>query len=98
MINVLRSIPKTFLPYIFFSLITSYNSQTILSSSLNKIKGKLNFSIDEIIKQKLLPLNIPIIQYLPIGHDYPNITIPIGSAFEFLSDDDLLIQKKIIFK
>ena len=57
-----------------------------------------DFSIDEIIKQKLLPLNIPIIQYLPIGHDYPNITIPIGSAFEFLSDDDLLIQKKIIFK
>ncbi|WP_195430715.1 LD-carboxypeptidase [Clostridium sp. D46t1_190503_E9] len=57
-----------------------------------------DFSIDEIINQKLLPLNIPIIQGLPIGHDYPNITIPIGSLFEFLSDNDLLIQKKIIFK
>lgn len=57
-----------------------------------------DFSIDEIIKQKLLPLNIPIIQGLPIGHDYPNITIPIGSSFEYISNDDLLIQKKIIFK
>lgn len=57
-----------------------------------------DFTIDELIKQKLVPLNIPIIQGLPIGHDYPNITLPIGALFEFLYDNDLLIQKKIIFK
>jgi len=55
-------------------------------------------TIENIIKEKLNPLNIPIIYGLKIGHEYPNITIPIGSTFKFSSKDNLLIQKEIIFK
>lgn len=85
-------------------------SQLISCGKLQKVSGIIighftdcssknnTFSIDEVIKEKLVPLNIPLIQYFPIGHDYPNITIPIGGNFEFLSDDNLLIQKKLIFK
>ena len=85
-------------------------SQLISCGKLQKLSGiiigyftncvskdnKLN--IEEIIKEKLVPLNIPIIQGLKIGHDYPNITLPIGSKFKFLSSENLLIQKEIIFK
>lgn len=62
------------------------------------INKPTDFSIEEIIRQKLVPLNIPIINRIPIGHDYPNITIPIGAQFEFFSDTNLLIQKKVLFK
>ncbi len=55
-------------------------------------------TIKNIIKEKLIPLNIPIIYGLKIGHEYPNITIPIGSTFQFSTKDNLLIQKEIIFK
>jgi muramoyltetrapeptide carboxypeptidase len=85
-------------------------SQLISCGKLQKVSGimlgyftncvskdnKLN--IEEIIKEKLIPLNIPIIQGFKIGHDYPNITFPIGSKFKFLSNKNLLIQKEIIFK
>jgi len=55
-------------------------------------------TVEYIIKEKLMPLNIPIIYGLKIGHDYPNITIPIGGSFKFSSKDNLLIQNQIIFK
>ncbi len=55
-------------------------------------------TVEYIIKEKLIPLNIPIIYGIKIGHDYPNITIPIGASFKFSSKDRLLIQNKIIFR
>ncbi|WP_291706687.1 LD-carboxypeptidase [Clostridium sp.] len=55
-------------------------------------------TVEYIIKEKLMPLNIPIIYGLKLGHDYPNITVPIGSNFKFSSKDNLLIQNQIIFK
>lgn len=36
-------------------------------------------SIPEVIKNILLPLNKPIILGVPFGHQYPNITLPIGA-------------------
>lgn len=35
--------------------------------------------ISNLIKNILLPFNKPIILGIPIGHDYPNISIPLGS-------------------
>ena len=49
--NVDRSIPRTFFPYMFFSLITSYIVQTLLSTSASNGNGnpsslRMNFSWD----------------------------------------------------
>lgn len=85
-------------------------SQLISSGKLKKISGIIvgnftncinknhNTPVEKIIKEKLLPLNIPIINSMCVGHDYPNITIPIGSKFKFCSKNNLLIQQEIIFK
>lgn len=85
-------------------------SQLITSKKLQKASGIIlgnftncnnlqdHFSVNDLIKQKLIPLNIPIIQGFPFGHEYPNISFPIGSEFEFSATNDLLIQKKYIFK
>ena len=53
-----------------------------------------SFDINHIIKEKLERLEIPIIIGFPAGHDYPNIMLPIGSHFTYISDKNLLIQTK----
>lgn len=40
-------------------------------------------SLERIILDKLVPLNIPIISNAHFGHDYPNLTIPIGAIGYF---------------
>ena len=74
-------------PYVIDRLLT----QLLLSSKLNKCNAIIighmtnctddnNYSFDtlNIIKNILLPLNIPIILNVPFGHSYPNLTFPIG--------------------
>lgn len=73
-------------------------SGIIIGYFTNCINKNNNITVEEILKEKLSPFNIPIIQGVKIGHDYPNITFPIGSSFKFLSQENLLIQKEIIFK
>ena len=84
-------------------------SQLISSNKLKNLSGiilgkftdcdgdKNSFSVDDLIKEKLLPLKIPIIKGFPFGHDYPNITIPIGSFFKFDPCNDTLYQCQHIF-
>ena len=84
-------------------------SQLISCGKLNNISAiiigyftncdDLNKSIyiKDILKEKLIKLNIPIIYNVKIGHSYPNITIPIGTKFEYDSKNKLLIQKEKIF-
>ncbi|SHK74673.1 muramoyltetrapeptide carboxypeptidase [Clostridium cavendishii DSM 21758] len=67
-------------------------TQLLLSGKLNKCKGfiighftpskdtnEFSLPILTVIKNILIPLNKPIIIGIPFGHDYPNITLPIGS-------------------
>lgn len=75
-------------PYVIDRLLT----QLILSSKLNKCKAILighmtgcsldtyeeSFTTLEVIKKRLIPLNIPIIYGIPFGHSYPNLIFPIG--------------------
>ena len=56
-----------------------------------------SFSVDDLIKEKLVSLKIPIIKSLPFGHNYPNIIIPIGSQFKFDSSKNILYQNQSIF-
>lgn len=56
-----------------------------------------SFTLDDIITQKLLPLNIPIIKNFPSGHSYPNITLPIGCNLYYDSKKSLLTISENIF-
>lgn len=74
------------------------SSAIIIGNFTNCSSNDALLNIEYILKEKLLPLNIPIIYGLKIGHEYPNITIPIGSTFRFSTKENLLIQKEMIFK
>ena len=65
---------------------TNYNKENYLINIRNIFKEKLEF------------LNIPIIYGINIGHEHPNISIPIGCKFFYDSKYNLLIQKEIIFE
>lgn len=65
----------------------------ILGHFTNCTSNKSTLTLEEIIEEKLLPLNIPIIKHFPCGHDYPNVTIPIGVTFRYDSKKHLLIQE-----
>ena len=56
-----------------------------------KLSGKLK-TINTILSI-LLPYKKPIIYNIPFGHDYPNITLPIGSSILFDAAKDKLIIK-----
>lgn len=87
--------------------IDKFLTQLILGNKLDKCLGfmigyinysnpeyrinKNSFTIDEIIQEKLVPLNKPIIYGLPCGHSYPNITLPIGGTIK------LDFNKKILY-
>lgn len=70
----------------------------ILGHFTNCVNKPTDFPIDELLKEKFSSLNIPVIYNFPIGHDYPNITMPIGGRFKFSSNSNLLIQKSNIFE
>lgn len=57
-----------------------------------------SFNLDDIIAQKLIPLNIPIIKNFPCGHSYPNVILPIGCNIEFNSQNSTLIISEDIFR
>lgn len=42
-----------------------------------------SLTTEEVILNRLLPLNIPLIIGMPFGHSCPNITIPIGAPAYF---------------
>ena len=56
-----------------------------------------SFTLEDIITQKLLPLNIPIIKNFPCGHSYPNLTLPIGCNLYYDSKNSLLTISENIF-
>lgn len=56
-----------------------------------------SFNLEDIITQKLLPLNIPIINNFPCGHSYPNLTLPIGCNLYYDSKNSLLSICENIF-
>lgn len=79
-------------------------TQLLLSKKLNKCSGFIlghftpyNEDVYSLIKEILLPLNKPIIIGFPIGHDYPNISLPIGSNIS-LDFNKSVIHISNIFK
>ena len=86
-------------------------SQLILSNKLKNCNGIIlghfkncnltnytkSFTLKEVFLNRLSSLNIPIIINFPFGHDYPNLTLPIGAIGKFsyknmtLSFDNFLL-------
>lgn len=67
----------------------------IIIGQFTNCKAEENsFDINHIIKEKLEKLKIPLIIGFPAGHDYPNITLPIGANFTYISNKNILIQNK----
>lgn len=94
-------------PYAIDRMLT----QLIKSKKLNKCKGIIighlsgcelknynhSLTIEQVIEDRLKPLNIPIIKGLPFGHSYPNITIPIGCKARFdLKEMKLVLKQEIL--
>lgn len=45
--------------------------------------SNISFTLSEVITDKLGLLSYPIIKNFPIGHSYPNLTLPIGSQLTY---------------
>ncbi|VYU13603.1 LD-carboxypeptidase [Clostridium tertium] len=69
------------------------SSAIIVGDFTNCVGSKSSPSINEVINERLSILKQPIIYGFKLGHDYPNISIPIGSVFKYLSKDKILIEK-----
>ncbi|TAG98775.1 MAG: LD-carboxypeptidase [Oscillatoriales cyanobacterium] len=50
-----------------------------------------SFSIEEVLRDRLLDLNIPIVSDLPFGHDGVNAALPVGIMATLDADSGLLI-------
>ena len=56
-----------------------------------------NTTTNNVLKNILLPLNKPIIMNFPCGHDYPNITLPIGAKVSLdFENNNLTILEPVI--
>lgn len=93
-------------PYVIDRLLTQLLSSNKLKHCKAIILGQFtdcassninNFSIYDLICQKLLPLNIPIVTNFPSGHSYPNITLPIGCKLSYNSKSNTLSTIQNIF-
>lgn len=87
-------------PYVIDRLL----SQLLLSKTINNCKGILlghftnctsnsdfSFATSELLLSKLNKLGIPIIFNVPFGHDYPNLTFPLGVSAHYSSKSKKLI-------
>jgi muramoyltetrapeptide carboxypeptidase len=41
-----------------------------------------DFSMEEILLERLAPLGLPLVRHLPVGHGRPNLALPIGRLAE----------------
>lgn len=94
-------------PYAIDRMLT----QLLCSQKLNSCKGIIlgqftdcglkdyskSLTVDEIIKDRLAPLNIPIISKFPFGHSYPNLVVPIGANASYSSKNKMLSINDTIF-
>jgi len=87
-------------PYRIDRLLTQWR----LSGALSKVRGIAlgrfsrcevppnipSLTIEEVLRDRLDDLNIPIVSNLPFGHDGPNATLPVGILVELDADKGIL--------
>jgi muramoyltetrapeptide carboxypeptidase len=52
--------------------------------------GVPSFTVEEVLRDRLGNLNIPIVSDLPFGHDGPNAALPVGIRVELNAEEGLL--------
>ncbi|MDF0556048.1 LD-carboxypeptidase [Kamptonema sp. UHCC 0994] len=50
----------------------------------------LSFTVEEVLRDRLADLNIPIVSNLPFGHDGPNAALPVGIPAQLDADSGVL--------
>ena len=51
---------------------------------------RTEFTVEEVLRDRLADLNIPIVSDLPFGHDSPNAALPVGVEANLDGDDGIL--------
>lgn len=69
------------------------SSAVIVGNFTNCIGSKTSPLVTNVINERLSILKKPIIYGFNLGHDYPNISIPIGCVFKYLAKEKILIEK-----
>ncbi|MDE5101159.1 MAG: LD-carboxypeptidase, partial [Trichodesmium sp. St16_bin4-tuft] len=52
------------------------------------------FTVEEVLRDRLVDLNIPIVSDLPFGHDSPNAALPVGIEANLDGDKGILEIKR----
>lgn len=87
-------------PYRIDRMLTQWR----LSGALAKVKGIAlggftrceppanvpSFSLDEVLRDRLADLDIPVVSDLPFGHDSPNAALPVGVSVTLDADQGIL--------
>ncbi|QAA35210.1 LD-carboxypeptidase [Clostridium manihotivorum] len=87
-------------------------TQLSLSNKLNNCKGFIigqftpndndmkehNFKLEELLYEKIVSLGKPTIMNLPFGHEYPNITLPVGGSVKIDLNENLIYPSKPFVK
>jgi muramoyltetrapeptide carboxypeptidase len=87
-------------PYRIDRMLTQWR----LSGLLTKVKGMAlggftkceapanipSFTVEEVLRDRLADLNIPIVSDLPFGHDSPNAALPVGTEVTLDADQGTL--------
>ncbi|MEH1927862.1 S66 peptidase family protein [Nostoc sp.] len=91
----------TEVPYRIDRMLTQWR----LSGSLAKLRGIAlggftrcqappnvpSFSVEEVLRDRLGDLGIPVVSHLPFGHDSPNAALPVGVEVTLDADEGILI-------
>ncbi|MBW4594027.1 MAG: LD-carboxypeptidase [Brasilonema angustatum HA4187-MV1] len=87
-------------PYRIDRMLTQWRMSGVLSKvsgialgSFSRCEPPANvpsFSVEEVLRDRLGDLNIPIVSNLPFGHDAPNAALPVGVPVELDADKGIL--------
>jgi muramoyltetrapeptide carboxypeptidase len=83
-------------------------TQLTLSNKLSDCKGFIlgqftanendmkehNFTLEELLYEKIVSFGKPTIMNLPFGHEYPNITLPVGGSVKIDLNENLIYPSK----
>jgi muramoyltetrapeptide carboxypeptidase len=77
---------------------TQVGQASSLSPQTDKMSVPQQQTLDDVLKERLLPLQIPVVTGLPFGHVHHNATLPVGARVTLDADDgDLrVIQSAVV--
>jgi len=87
-------------PYRIDRLLTQWRMSGALASVAGIALGRFSqcdpppnvpsFTVEEVLRDRLLDLGVPVVAHLPFGHDGPNAALPLGAWAELDADQGTL--------